>query len=158
LDLLQTIPGVGPKVAQVILAETGGDMSRFPSAAHLAAWAGLAPGLHESAGRRTPVGVRHGNKWLTAMLVEAAGSVGRSKDNYLSAQHARLMARRGRSRAQVAVAHSILVSAYYMLSRDEPYRDLGPDWLRRRDDDAHARRLVAQLERLGHTVVLGPAA
>jgi transposase len=158
LELLQTIPGVGPKVAQVILAETGGDMSRFPTAAHLAAWAGLAPGVHESAGRRTPVGVRHGNKWLTAMLVEAAGSVGRSKDNYLSAQHARLMARCGRSRAQVAVAHSILVSAYYMLSRDEPYRDLGPDWLRRRDDEAHARRLVTQLERLGHTVVLDPAA
>src|SRR3954462_14490880 len=158
LELLQTIPGVGPKVAQVILAETGADMSRFPSAAHLAAWAGLAPGVHESAGRRTPVGARHGNKWLTAMLVEAAGSVGRSKDKYLSAQHARLMARRGRSRAQVAVAHSILVSAYYMLSRDEPYRDLGPDWLRRRDDEAHARRLVSQLERLGHTVVLDPAA
>jgi transposase len=79
LQLLETIPGVGPKVAQVIVAETGGDMSRFPTAAHLAAWAGLAPGVHESAGRRTPVGVRHGNKWLTAMLVEAAGSVGRSK-------------------------------------------------------------------------------
>jgi transposase len=88
LELLQTIPGVGPKVAQVVLAETGGDMSRFSTAAPLAASAGLAPGLHESAGRRTPAGVRHGNKWLTAMLVEAAGSVGRSKDNYLSAQHA----------------------------------------------------------------------
>jgi transposase len=108
LDLLQTIPGVGPKVAQVILAETGGDMSRFPSAAHLAAWAGLAPGLHESAGRRTPVGVRHGNKWLTAMLVEAAGSVGRMKGkNYISAQFARLTTRRGMGRAAVAVAHSI---------------------------------------------------
>jgi transposase len=159
LELLQTIPGVGPKVAQVILAETGADMSRFPSAAHLAAWAGLAPGVHESAGRRTPVGARHGNKWLTAMLVEAAGSVGRMKGaNYLAAQHARLMARRGRSRAQVAVAHSILVSAYYMLLRDEPYADLGPDWLARRNDEAHARRLVAQLERLGHTVVLDPVA
>ncbi|WP_457042711.1 transposase [Geodermatophilus sp. SYSU D01180] len=79
MALLQTIPGVGPKVAQVILAETGGDMSRFPSAAHLAAWAGLAPGVHESAGKRTPVGTRPGNKWLTAMLVEAAGSVGRMK-------------------------------------------------------------------------------
>jgi transposase len=158
LELLQTIPGVGPKVAQVILAETGGDMSRFPSAAHLAAWGWLAPGLRESARRRTPVGVRHGNKWLTAILVEAAGSVGRSKDNYLSAQHARLMARRGRSRAQVAVAQSILVSAYYMLSRDEPYRDLGPDWLCRPNDEAHARRLVSELQRLGHTVVLDPAA
>jgi transposase len=159
LELLQTIPGVGPKVAQVILAETGGDMSRFSSASHLAAWAGPAPGVHESAGRRVPEGARHGNQWLKAMLVEAAGSVGRMKGaNYLAAQHARLMARRGRPRAQVAVAHSILVSAYWMLLRDEPYADLGADWLARRNDEAHTRRLVAQLERLGHTVVLDPVA
>ena len=77
IELLQTIPGVGETVAQVIVAETGADMTRFPSAAHLAAWAGLAPAMHESAGRQTPAGKRHGNKWLTAMLVEAAGSVGR---------------------------------------------------------------------------------
>jgi hypothetical protein len=115
-------------------------MSRFSSASHLAAWAGLAPGVHESAGRRVPEGARHGNKWLKAMLVEAAGSVGRMKGaNYLAAQHARLMARRGRPRAQVAVAHSILVSAYWMLLRDEPYADLGPDWLARRNDEAHTR-------------------
>ena len=93
------------------------------------------------------------------MLVEAAGSVGRMKGkNYLSAQHARLTARRGMGRAQVAVAHSILVSAYYMLLRDEPYADLGADWLARRNTEAHTRRLVAQLERLGHTVVLNPVA
>jgi len=158
LELLQTIPGVGEKVAQVIIAETGGDMSRFPSAEHLASWAGLAPGVHESAGKRTPVSTRPGNKWLTAMLVEAAGSTGRMKGtNYLSAQLARLTTRRGMGRATVAVAHSILVSAYFMLSRDQPYHDLGPDWLRRRNDEAHARRLVAQLERLGHTVILDPA-
>ena len=91
IELLQTIPGVGAKVAQVIIAETGGDMSRFPTAAHLAAWAGLAPAMNESAGRQTPAGKRHGNKWLTAMLVEAAGSVGRMHGkNYLAAQHARL--------------------------------------------------------------------
>jgi transposase len=138
IELLQTIPGVGVKVAQVIVAETGGDMSRFPSAAHLAAWAGVAPAIHESAGKRLPTGARHGNKWLTTMLVEAAGSVGRMKGkNYLAAQHARLTARRGMGRAQVAVAHSILVSAYYMLSRDEPYRDLGADWLARRNTEAH---------------------
>jgi transposase len=159
LELLQTIPGVGEKVAQVILAETGGDMSRFPSAAHLAAWAGLAPGMHESAGKRQRPEQQHGNKWLTAMLVEAAGSVGRMKGaNYLAAQHARLTSRRGMARAQVAVAHSMLVSAYFMLKNDEPYRDLGPDWLSRRNDEAHARRLVAQLERLGHTVILDPVA
>ena len=97
------------------------------------------------------MGTRPGNKWLSATLVEAAGSVGRMKGkNYLAAQHARLTARRGMSRAQVAVAHSILVSAYYMLLRDEPYRDLGADWLAQRNDEAHTRRLVAQLEKLGH--------
>jgi transposase len=159
IELLQTIPGVGPKVAQVIIAETGGDMSRFPTAAHLAAWAGLAPAMHESAGRQTPTGKRHGNKWLAAMLVEAAGSVGRMHGkNYLAAQHARLLKRRGMGRAQVAVAHSILIAAYWMLKRDEPYHDLGADWHRRRNDEAHTRRLVAQLEHLGHTVTLSPAA
>jgi transposase len=159
LELLQTIPGVGQTVAQVIVAETGADMSRFPTAAHLAAWAGLAPAMHESAGKKTPAGKRHGNKWLTAMLVEAAGSVGRMKGkNHLSARHAQLTRRRGRGRAQVAVAHSILVSAYWMLKRDEPYHDLGADWHSRRNNEAHTRRLIAQLERLGHTVRLEPAA
>ncbi len=155
IELLQTIPGVGVKVAQVIIAETGGDMSRFPSAGHLAAWAGLAPAIYESAGKRSPAGARHGNKWLNHMLVESAGSVGRMHGkNYLAVQHARLTKRRGMGRAQVAVAHSILVSAYWMLKRDEPYRDLGPDWHVRRDAEAHTRRLVTQLERLGHTVTL----
>src|SRR5215216_294121 len=159
IELLQTIPGVGPKVAQVIIAETGGDMARFPTPAHLAAWAGLAPAMHESAGRQFPAGKRHGNKWLAAMLVEAAGSVGRMHGkNYLAARHARLLKRRGMGRAQVAVAHSILVAAYWMLKRDEPYHDLGADRHRRRNDQAHTRRLVAQLEHLGHTVIINPAA
>jgi transposase len=159
IELLQTIPGVGETVAQVIVAETGADMSRFPTAAHLAAWAGLAPAMHESAGRQTPAGKRHGNKWLTAMLVEAAGSVGRMHNkNYLAVKHARLTRRRGMRRAQVAVAHSILVAAYWMLTRDEPYTDLGPDWRERRNNEAHTRRLVAQLEHLGHTVIIDPAA
>jgi hypothetical protein len=93
------------------------------------------------------------------MLVEAAGSVGRMHGkNYLAAQHARLMKRRGMGRAQVAVARTILVSAYWMLKRDEPYHDLGVDWHTRRNDQAHTRRLVAQLERLGHTVIIDPAA
>src|ERR671920_818915 len=97
--------------------------------------------------------------YTTLFRSEAAGSVGRMKGkNYLSTQHARLTARRGMGRAQVAVAHSILVSAYYMLLRDEPYAALGADWLARRNTEAHTRRLVAQLEKLGHTVVLDPAA
>ncbi len=109
----------------------------------------MAPAVYESAGRCSPTGARHGNKLLTTMLVEAAAATARMKGkNYLSAQHARLTARRGTGRAQVAVAHSILVSAYYMLSRDEPYWDLGADWLVRRNSEAHTCRLVAQLERL----------
>ncbi len=159
IELLQTIPGVGEKVAQVIVAETGADMSRFPSAAHLAAWAGMAPAIHESAGRRTPSGSRHGNKWLKAMLTEAAGSAGRMREkNYLAAQHARLVKRRGMGRANIAVGHSILVAVYHMLSRDEPYQDLGADWFDRHDEAARTRRLVGQLERLGHTVLLDPVA
>jgi hypothetical protein len=158
IELLQTVPGVGETVAQVIVAETGADMSRFTTAAHLAAWAGLAPAMHESAGRQTPAGKRHGNKWLTAMPVEATGSVGRMHGkNYLAAQHARLTRRRGMRRALVAVAHSILVAAYWMLTRDEPYHDLGADWHQRRNNEAHTRRLIAQLEHLGHTVIIDPA-
>ncbi|WP_051683580.1 transposase [Blastococcus sp. URHD0036] len=133
-ELPQTIPGVGEKVAQVIIAETGADMSRFPTPEHLASWAGVAPGTRESAGKRYPVRPPHGNKWLTAMLVEAAGSVGRMRGaNCLAAQHARLTSRRGMARAQLAVGHSILVSAYWMLTRDEPYQDLAPEWLARRN-------------------------
>lgn len=159
LDLLQTMPGIGPRVAQVILAETGGDMTRFGSAERLASWAGLVPAIYEHAGRRTPAGTRHGNKWLKATMVEAAGSVSRMHDsNYLAAQYSRLAQRRGPRRALVAVAHSMLIDAYYMLLRDQPYQDLGPDWLTHRNDQARTRKLVAQLERLGHTVVIDPAA
>ena len=158
IELLQTIPGFGPKVAQVFIAETGGDMTRFHSAAHLAAWAGLAPAVYESAGRSRAAGSRHGDKWLSAILVEAAGSVGRMHGkNYLAEQHARLLHRRGMARAQVAVAHSMVVIAYHMLTRDEPYQDLGANWYLRRNEELHTRRLVAQLERLGHTVTLDAA-
>ncbi|XAS74158.1 transposase [Micrococcaceae bacterium Sec5.1] len=158
IELLQTIPGVGLKVAQVNIAEIGADMSKFPSAAHLAAWAGVAPAIHESAGHRSPAGARHGNKWLTSMLVEAAGSASRSKNTYLSAQQSRIASQRGAKRAQIAAAHSILVSVYYMLERNEPYHDLGPEWLHQRHEQANTRRLIAQLERLGHTVIIDPAA
>ena len=157
LDLLMTIPGVGPKTSQVFIAETGGDMARFPTAEQLAAWVGVAPAMNESAGHRSPAGTRQGNKWLTSMLVEAATAASHTKNTYLGSQFARLASRRGRKRAAVAVAHSILVSAYYMLTRDEPYHDLGPQWFHHSDTQARTRRLVAQLQVLGHTVVLDPA-
>jgi len=134
-------------------------MTRFGSAARLASWAGLAPAVYESAGRRSPAGTRHGNKWLAAMMTEAAGSVARMHGkNYLATQYDRLVHRRGPKQALVAVAHSMLVDVYYMLLRDQPYQDLGADWLSRRNDQARTRKLVAQLERLGHTVVIDPAA
>jgi hypothetical protein len=125
-------------MAPVIVAETGVDVSSFGSAARLAASAGVAPGFYESAGRCTPTGKRHGHKWLTTMLVEAAGSASRMRGkNYLAAQHARLSKRRAAGRGQLAVAHPILVAAAYrMLSKDEPYRDLGADWLAGRNDEA----------------------
>lgn len=140
----------------MIIAETGGDMVRFPTAAQLGAWAGVALAMHESAGKRSPAGTRKGNRFLASMLVEAASSVSRSKNTYLAAQYALIASRRGRKRAAMAVAHSMLVSACYMLERDEPYREVGNDWFNQRHADAHARRLVTQLRRLGHTVVLDP--
>jgi transposase len=159
MELLQTIPGIGVKTAQVFIAETGGDMSRFHSAAHLAAWAGLAPAVHESAGKSWSMGSRKGNKWLASMLVEGAGAASRMKTNYLGAQYRHLAPRRGGRRALVAVAHSMLVAAFHILERDQPYADLGPDFFTRPVDPQVATcRLVAQLERLGHTVTLAATA
>ncbi|WP_315094723.1 transposase [uncultured Cellulomonas sp.] len=144
VDLLRTIPGVGPVVAHTV-----------PHPGAPCRPAGVAPGMHESAGKRTPTGARHGNRFLTSMLVEAAGSASRTKTTYLAGQYRRIAARRGSARAAVAVAHSILTSAYWMPVRDEPYRDLGAEWLLdpRRTTD-RTRRLVHQLEDLGHTVTL----
>jgi transposase len=159
VTLLCTIPGVDTRTAQVIVAETGADMSRFPTPAHLAAWAGIAPANHESAGKRRPVGTRHGGHWLKRTLIEAAHAAARTKGSYLAAQYRRLAARRGPNRAAVAVAHSILVAAWHMLNDGVTYQDLGSDYYeRRRDPSLETRRLVARLEQLGHTVTLQPAA
>ena len=158
LALLITIPGVSTRVAEVILAEIGTDMGRFPTAGHVASWAGICPGNNESAGKHFSGQTRKGSKWLRMALVEAAKAASRTKGTYLAAQYARLKGRRGHKRATIAVAHSILVIAYHVLERGEPYSDLGADYfLDRHASQAYKNRLVRQLERLGHKVTLEPA-
>ncbi len=157
--LLVGIPGVSYRTAQVILAEIGTDMSRFPTAGHLASWAGMCPGNNESAGKRGSGRTRHGDKWLRIALVEAGQAAGRSKNTYLSAQYHRIRGQRGPSRAAVAVGHSILVICWHLLSTGETYTDLGGDYFdKRRNSPARERRLIAQLEAMGHKVTLEPAA
>ena len=157
VQLLDTIPGVDRRAAEVLLAEIGPDMTRFPTAGHLASWAGRCPGNDESAGKRGSGRMRKGSKWLAITLIESASSVARSKQTYLASQYARIKGRRGHKKAIGAVAHSILVIAYYVLQRQRPYSELGPDFLMRRDNaEAYTKRLVRQLERLGHKVSLEP--
>jgi transposase len=158
-ERLITIPGVGKRAAEVIIAEIGVDMSRFPTSAHLASWAGICPGNHESAGKRRSGKTRQGDSWLCSRLVECAWAASRAKNTYLSAQFWQIARRRGKERAIVAVAHSILVIAYHLLSRDADYHELGGDYFTHRDDPVvRTRRLVRQLEQLGHKVSLEPAA
>jgi len=159
VSLLVTIPGVAHRSAQVILAEIGADMSRFPTAGHLASWAGMCPGNNESAGKHRSGRTRKGSKWLRKALIEAGQAAGRTKDTYLAAQYAQIRTRRGPQRAAVAVGHSILVIAWHLLSTGEVYNDLGGDYFdKRRNSAARQRRLVAQLEALGHKVTLEPTA
>jgi len=151
---LQTIPGVGREAAETIVAEIGVDMSRFPSAAHLASWAGLCPGNNESAGKRKTGKTRKGNRWLKPLLVECGWGAGRARRTYLGAQYARLGRRRGKKKAAIAVGHSILVAAYYILRDGVPYRDLGPDHFDRLVTERLTRHYVCRLEQLGHRVTL----
>jgi transposase len=154
VELLCSIPGVQRRTAEVIVAETGADMAVFPTAGHLASWAGLCPGNDESAGKRRSGRTRKGSRWLSIALTEAAQANTRSRDTYLSAQYRRLRARRGHKKAIGAVKHSIIVACWHMLSTGELYNDAGGDYFARLDPDKQTRRLVAQLERLGHVVTL----
>src|SRR5258708_36472214 len=154
IALLETIPGVGRRTAEVLVAEIGTDVSRFPSAEHLASWAGMCPGNAESGGRRLSGRARRGNAWLRRPLAEGANVAGRTKDTYLAAQFRRIAARRGKGRAIVAVGHSVLVAIYYMLTRHEPYRELGAQYFDEHARDHVQRRLVHRLERLGFVVTL----
>lgn len=157
IERLDTIPGVNVQIAQVIVSELGLNMERFPTADHAASWAGVAPGREESAGRIRSTKTRKGNPYLKSVLVQAAHAAGRRKDTFLGAQYRRLAARRGKQRAAVAVAHSILVIAYHMLRRGTVYLDLGGDYFDKRNEQQLQRSLVKRLERLGLTVTLQPA-
>jgi transposase len=156
IERLDAIPGVGRRTAEIIVVELGSDVAAFPSERHLAAWAGLSPGNRQSGGRRKPARTRHGNPWLKAALTEAAWAASRCKQGYLAAQYRRLAARRGRKRAIVAVAHSLITSIFFMILHDIPFDDLGGDYFDRRDRDRREQRALATLHNLGYDVSLTP--
>jgi len=156
LELLQTVPGVGQRTAELLVAEMGTDMERFPTSAHLASWAGMAPGNNESAGKRKTGRTRKGNKHIRTALVQAARAAARNKECYLSAQYHRLAARRGSNRAAVAVGHSILVIAYHILKRHQPYRELGSNYFDQRKAGIVLNKTVKRIEALGFKVSLEP--
>jgi transposase len=154
LDLLDTIPGVNRRTAEVIIAELGIEMSRFPTAKHAAAWAGVAPGNYESAGKRKSGKSTGGNQALKSALAEAAWAAAHTKQTYLSAQYHRIAARRGKQRALLAVAHSILAIAYHLLKEQIPYRDLGANYFDERKQATVVNHLVRRIKNLGFDVEL----
>ncbi len=154
IALLDTIPGIGRAMAEVLVAEIGVAMGKFPTADHLAAWAGVAPGSNERAGRQRSGRTRKGNAWLKTALVQAAHGAARMRGTALAAQYRRVAARRGARRAIMAVAHRLLIIADHVIARREPYHELGPDYLERRRPAAVVDRLVQQLRQLGVKVTV----
>jgi transposase len=157
--LLSPVPGFDRLTIDVIIAETGADMSRFPTAGDLASWVGLCPGNHESAGKRRRIGTTNGNPWLRRALIESARAAARTKGSYFGAQYRQIARRRGPNKAAVAVAHSLIELVWHLLSTGELFNDLGDDYFStRQDPKRRARNLVAQLEQLGFKVTLEDAA
>jgi transposase len=154
VELLRSLDGFERRTAQNVLAEIGADMGVFPSARRLASWAGQCPGNDQSAGKRRSGRTRKGSKWLDEALKEAAMAAIRKNGSYLQAQYRRLRPRIGHGRALGAVKHSLICACWHVLSTGELYRDLGGDYFRRRDPERQTRRLVSQLEALGHSVTL----
>jgi transposase len=152
--MLDEIPGIDQRAAENVLAEIGTDMSRFPSAAHLASWAGLSPGNDQSAGKRRSGRTNNGNHWLKGTLNQCAWAASRKKDSYFAAQHRRIASRRGVKRATMAVAHSQLCICWELLKHGQCYQDLGRDYFDRNNEDRVKRQLVKRLEKLGYSVTL----
>ena len=154
--LLDTIPGVGPRSAEMILAEIGLDMSRFPSEAHLCSWAKVSSGNNESAGKRYSGAIGHGNRWLRTVLVQVAWAAVKVKKSYLSSFYYRLSARKGAKRAIIAVAHRMLIAIYHMLKKHEPFKDLGATYLDERNKPKVVKRMKHRIEQLGYRVTIEP--
>jgi transposase len=153
---LDTLPGVSQRTAEILVAEIGTDMSRFPSAKHLASWAGICPGNHQSAGKRLSGKTRKGSRWLRQVLMEAAHVAAKTKHTYLAAQYRRIARRRGKKRALLALGHTILTIVYHILSRHTTYQELGADYFDQQERHHLQRRLVRRLEKLGFQVALQP--
>ena len=154
VQLLQTIPGIGLRVAEVIVSEIGVDMSRFPTDAHLASWAGVCPGNNESAGRRRSGQTTKGSPYLRAAITQAAWAAAHTKNTYLAAQYHRLIKRMGKNKALVAVAHSLLVIVYHVLAQRADYRELGGDYFDRQHQQTQQQRLIRKLEAMGLKVTV----
>ena len=156
LARLDTIPGVGRPTAEVLIAEVGTDMGRFPTAAHLASWGGMCPANRESAGKRRPGKPRRGSRFLRRALTEAAMAAARAKGGYLASRYRRLVVRHGHKKATFAVGHAILVTAYHLLKHKEDYHDADPTLLDERRRERARQRAVATLDKLGFDVALTP--
>jgi transposase len=159
LRMLDQIPGVNRRIAEIIIAEIGVDMSHFPSAGHLASWAGMCPGNNETGGKRRSGKTRKGCSWLRAALVEAGWAAGhcKQKKTYLATQYQRIQRHRGKKRACVAVGHSILCIAHSLLSKPRDYHDLGPDYFKQHDEEHVKDNLVRRLRQLGYNVTIEKA-
>lgn len=155
-EKLDAIPGVDQTTIENVIAEIGVDMNQFPTAEHLASWAGMSPGNEESAGKRKRTRTTKGNRWLRRALAEAAWAASHTDDSYLAAQYHRLAGRRGKKRALVAVGHSLLVIIYHVVKNRIDYQDLGPDYFLQLEPERLKRYLVKRLEQLGYQVQLGP--